>query len=219
MTDTQHFEDPDKNAPESIIGNDEKRAEKEAENGLAQFSFAKTIITKAVSDDRFFKLRPSLLLELNRLAIDGVMRSAGQYRHIPVFVGNHTPPEWHDVPRHVDDMLDYVNDNPDADPIHIGAYLLWRLNWIHPFVDGNGRTTRMISYISLCTRLGIELPGKNTIPDQIASTKHTHGGKAPYYEGLRAADAAWKNGILDVSDLEKMISSMLKVQIESHFKS
>lgn len=216
-TDTQHIEDPDEFAPESIIGNEEERAAKEAENGLAQFTFAKKIITDAISGDRVFKLRPSLLLELNRLAIDGVMRSAGRYRNKQVLVGNHVPPESKYVPGLVDDMVDYVNENIDADPIHIAAYLLWRLNWIHPFVDGNGRTTRMISYIFLCIRLGVDLPGENTIPEQIAATKHTHGGRAPYYEGLRAADAALKDSVIDVSGLELMIKEMLKVQLESHF--
>ena len=216
-TDTHQIENPDEHAPESIIGDDAKRAVKEAENGLDQFTFAREVISNAVSDDRVFKLRPSLLLELNRLAIDGVMRSAGRYRSIQVKVGNHMPPKWNDVPGHVDDMVDYVNENINADPIHIAAYLLWRLNWIHPFVDGNGRTTRMISYIVLCARLGVELPGINTIPEQIAATKSSHGGNAPYYKGLQAADAAWANGVIDVSGLEQMINDMLKVQLESHF--
>jgi hypothetical protein len=35
----------------------------------------------------------------------------------------------------------------DATAIHLAAYLMWRLNWIHPFADGNGRTARMTSYV------------------------------------------------------------------------
>ncbi|HET9282483.1 MAG TPA: Fic family protein [Candidatus Angelobacter sp.] len=50
--------------------------------------------------------------------------------------------------------------------IHLAAYVIWRLNWIHPFADGNGRTSRALSYLVLCTRLGERLPGTVTIPDQ-----------------------------------------------------
>jgi Fic family protein len=47
-------------------------------------------------------------------------------------------------------------------PIHLAAYLMWRLNWIHPFADGNGRTSRIISYVVLSIRAGAILPGTPT---------------------------------------------------------
>jgi Fic/DOC family len=62
-------------------------------------------------------------------------------------------------------MCDYVNENWEgSSPVHLSAYVLWKLNWIHPFTDGNGRTARAISYLLLCLRLGYRLPGTNTIP-------------------------------------------------------
>ena len=97
------------------------------------------------------------------------------------------PPAHEDVPREVDDMCDHVNASNES-PIHLCAYLMWKINWIHPFVDGNGRTTRAISYIILCQRLGFALPGANTIPDQISLDK------SEYYSCLDAADAAWRQG-------------------------
>jgi Fic family protein len=43
-------------------------------------------------------------------------------------------------------MCDYVNDRwAEASAVHLCAYVLWRLNWIHPFGDGNGRTARAIA--------------------------------------------------------------------------
>ena len=63
-------------------------------------------------------------------------------------------------------MCDYVNDNfASKTGIHLAAYVMWRLNWIHPFVDGNGRTSSAASYFVLCMRAGNVLPGKKTIPE------------------------------------------------------
>jgi Fic family protein len=101
-----------------------------------------------------------------------------------------------------------VNDKwSEATALHLSAYVMWRLNWIHPFDDGNGRTSRAVSYLVLCMKLGYPLPGTNTIPDQIA------GNKKPYYEALEAADAAWKANLLDVSQLERLLGDYLSAQL------
>jgi Fic family protein len=84
---------------------------------------------------------------------------------------------------------------------------MWRLNWIHPFTDGNGRTSRAASYIILCLKLGYRIPGKNTIPDQIAANK------TPYYKALEAADNAWEQGRIDLSEMKELLDAMLAKQL------
>ncbi len=93
--------------------------------------------------------------------------------------------------------------------MHLSAYALWRINWIHPFVDGNGRTARIISYVILCTKFGFRLPGIKTIPEQIAAYKE------PYYKALEFADKAFEAKKIDVSQVEKLIESSLTVQLET----
>jgi Fic family protein len=83
------------------------------------------------------------------------------------------------------------------------------MNWIHPFVDGNGRTSRAVSYLVLCVRLGYVLPGTTTIPEQISRNKN------PYYQALEAADKANASGKLDLAEMEKLLESLLAAQLVS----
>jgi Fic family protein len=104
-------------------------------------------------------------------------------------------------------MCDYVNDTQGKPPLHFAAYLMWRINWIHPFAGGNGRTSRAVSYLVLLAKLGQILPGTNSIPEQIVQNRD------PYYAALDAADLAWKNGQLDLSVMEKLLAQLLANQL------
>ena len=121
---------------------------------------------------------------------------------------SHVPPHHDDVPRYIDEMCDYVNDNWETESaLHLCSYVMWRVNWIHPFVDGNGRTTRAVSYYVLCARLGFQIPGVTTLPELIAKDKF------PYYDALDAADAAAKEGHIDVSKMEELIRELFAGQM------
>ena len=49
----------------------------------------------------------------------------------------------------------------------LAAYGLWRLNRIHPFVEGNGGTARAACYYLLSVHEGRLLPGKKILPERI----------------------------------------------------
>jgi Fic family protein len=116
----------------------------------------------------------------------------------------------HLVPGEIEEMCDYINEKwAGNSPLHLAAYALWKLNWIHPFTDGNGRTARALSYLLLCARLGYRLPGKSTIPEQIAADK------TPYYKALEAADKEWADKKVDLSFLEKLLADLLANQLVS----
>lgn len=92
-------------------------------------------------------------------------------------------------------------------PTTLAAYTLWRLNWIHPFVEGNGRTARAACYYVLCLKQGQLLPGKKIVPERIRENRK------PYYAALKSADVAWEDGHFDVSELSKYLSELLKQQL------
>ena len=189
----------------------EEIAAAEARNALRQFDRLREMVRQAVGSSRAFRLRPSALMELNRLAIDKLHPRAGAYRTVPIEIGGseHEPPPSEDVPGLVDDLCDYVNAQEGASAVHLAAYVMWRLNWIHPFYDGNGRTTRAASYLALCARLGHEIPGTRTIPEIIASHKQ------PYYDALGQADSHCAAGRLDVTAMEGIVEEALAVQLAS----
>lgn len=158
-----------------LISDLDERAKREARNGLRQFDAVIDLTEYFLQPDHPFKLRLSHILHLHRIALDGISSYAGNFRPAGIEIkgSKHQPVGAHLVPEKVEELCGYINDNrpPRKSPIHLAAYVLWRLNWIHPFTDGNGRTARALSYFILCLSLGYRLPGTNTIPDQISKQK------------------------------------------------
>jgi Fic family protein len=195
-----------------LVADPNEKAKVEARNGVRQFDAVTELIEYFSDPERKFRLRPSQLLHLHRIALDGLSSYAGNWRPAGIEIkgSKHQPVGAHLVPEEVEHMCDYVNDSWEkSTPLHLAAYALWKLNWIHPFTDGNGRTARAFSYLLLCLRLGYRLPGKRTIPEQIARDK------TPYYKALEAADKEWEAKNLDLSMLEKLLADLLAQQLGS----
>jgi Fic family protein len=194
----------------ALLTDPDEIARREAENGLRQFSLAIDIIRAHVKDvERPFKLRAGPILQLHQAALDGLHRLAGTFRNTPVKIHGslHQPPDPAFVADEVQAMCEYVNENWTKSAVHLAAYVLWKMNWIHPFADGNGRTARAISYVVLSVKLDSLLPGTPTIPEQIASNKE------PYYTALEDADKTWATNKMDVTALEDLLGEMLARQL------
>jgi Fic family protein len=194
----------------ALLSDPDEIARREAENGLRQFTLALDIIRTHVKDlDRPFKLRAGPIMQLHRAALDGLHRLAGTFRNTPVKIHGslHEPPEPAFVADEIQAMCEYVNENWSKSAVHLAAYVLWKMNWIHPFADGNGRTARAVSYVVMSIKLDSFLPGTPTIPEQISLNKD------PYYKALEQADKAWSDNKIDVSTLEEMLGDMLARQL------
>jgi len=190
------------------------KAKVEGENGVRQFRAVIDMVESYLDPERPFKLRPSHLLQLHRIGLLGLTGYAGNWRPSDIRIegSRHQPPPAFEVPMHVEELCDYVNEKWDKSPIHLAAYVMWRLNWIHPFTDGNGRTSRAVSYFVLCVRLGYVLPGRQSIPDQIAEDK------TPYYKALEAADDAWAAGKVDLTAMKQLLAAMLAKQLHAIYE-
>jgi len=150
---------------------------------------------------------------LHRKALEGISLFAGNARPGPVEIqkSKHTPPGAHLVHNLLEEMCDHINQYFETEtPLYLAAYAMWRLNWIHPFDDGNGRTSRAVSYLVLCARLGMgPLPGKRTIPDQIVENRD------PYFEAIEEADEAWKDGQIVLTKMQALLARLLVDQLNS----
>jgi Fic family protein len=159
-----------------------------------------------------FTIDRALLLELHAITMAGESY-AGELRTTDVQIGSavvlYEPPSWQHIDRHVDDMLARIDmlRTSGAPTLNVAAYALWRICWIHPFVDGNGRTARAIAYAVLCVGFGRVLPGTPTVPELIAMNRY------PYWDALKAADEAWSHGELDVSGMEQLLAELVERQM------
>lgn len=149
-----------------------------------------------------------LLWALNHVAVANLCQLGGRFRKEPVSIGNHQPPHFLEVDDLMDRFITTVQENWfDLTPTALAAYGLWRLNWIHPFVDGNGRTARAACYFLVCVRAKSFLPGTKILPDRIRESREN------YIAALRAADEAWERGVLDFSQMEEYIAQLLGEQL------
>jgi Fic family protein len=149
------------------------------------------------------------LWTLNYAAVANISQFGGRYREDPIYVGNHCPPHFREVPNLMDRLFSLVHENWDIidHPTWLAAYILWRLNWIHPFVEGNGRTARAACYYLLCLKHGQLLPGNKIVPERIREDRK------PYYAALGVADVAWEQGHFDLIPMAQYLSELLRRQL------
>lgn len=176
-------------------------------NGNRQYDFLRSVVGASLAVGRPF-LSSEVVKALNFHAITCLHTSAGEYRPCLVTVGPHTPPDHYRVPALMDDFINTVNRIWEAtDEVVLAAFVLWRLNWIHPFINGNGRTARAASYFVLCLKAGRWLPGTSILPELIVRER------VRYVEALRLVDQSVVAGALDLGPLHVLLSELVAEQL------
>ncbi len=153
-------------------------------NRKAQLNFLKSLVDAALGSHTPF-LSQTVIKALNFHAIGCLHAHAGQYRPCEVEVGHYIPPEHFRVATLMDDMVNRVNRSwTETDPIELAAFVLWRINHIHPFINGNGRTARASCYFVLCAHMGKWIPGDPILPELLREGLY----RSRYIEALKEAD-------------------------------
>lgn len=184
-------------------------SEMEVANGHRHYSFLRSMVQASLATQRPF-LSAQIIKALNYHAIVCLHTNAGEYRPCNVSVGSIRPPPPHSVDALMDDLINHVNrwwGDEKIDVVVIAAYVLWRLNYIHPFINGNGRTARAACYFVLCVSFGHWLPGKTILPELLREYRED------YVRALRVADEAFISGNLDLSALHALILRLLAEQM------
>ena len=106
--------------------------------------------------DRDTAFNERTLLNIHALILKGIReRDAGYYRKQPVFIlqsdgKRHEFPDAYLLPKLVEDYFIFYKENKDEmHPVETAAHLHQRLVNIHPFIDGNGRTSRLVMNLHL----------------------------------------------------------------------
>ncbi len=93
------------------------------------------------------------LLQLHTLILKGIdAENAGKYRTVQVMIkgSRHLPPQPFIIKKQMEDLFFWYEVNKNhLHPIVLAAELSERLVTIHPFIDGNGRTSRLIMNLIL----------------------------------------------------------------------
>ncbi len=116
--------------------------------------------------------------DIHAIVLHGIDReNAGKYRTVPVMISGsrHIPPAPYKLDRLMEDFITEYRRKEEAreHPVLIAAYLHDELVRIHPFIDGNGRTSRLLMNLFL-RRHGYTL----------VSLKSDNEAKVRYYESL-----------------------------------
>lgn len=107
-----------------------------------------------------------LIREIHRRLVEGVRGGEGGpgvYRAVQNVVANsatgeilYTPPPPLDVPPLMSELVEWLRSEATAHPVLVAGIAQFQLVHIHPFLDGNGRTSRLLSTL-LLYRAGYDL--------------------------------------------------------------
>ena len=130
-----------------------------------------------------------LIREIHRKLVQGVRGDSatpGDYRKVQNYVVNsatgetvYTPPPAHDVPHLMRELVDWLRGEHETHPVLVAGIAQFELVHIHPFLDGNGRTARLLSTLCLY-RSGYDFKRLFTI------SEYYDRDRPAYYEAIRS---------------------------------
>lgn len=177
-----------------------------------------------------FKFNQKTVLGIHALIMSGLLATArlNKWRREPVLVNNpktgkpaYLPPEHEDVDKLMKELFNFVAVNVnDIDPLIISGIFHKQFVIIHPFIDGNGRTTRLATKILLAS-MGFDtfnlFSFENYYNNNVSNYFREVGCQGNYYEIKNNIDfTSWleyfTDGIIDElmrvkKDLERMSQS------------
>ena len=129
------------------IGGKSMREHLEAVNHYEAIAFIKELVTAGSI------LNENIIKDIHSLVLRGIDReNAGKYRSVPVAISGsrHEPPQPWQVPKLMEDLNFWIQEEAkNLHPVIFAAEIHERIATIHPFIDGNGRTARLLMNLIL----------------------------------------------------------------------
>lgn len=164
----------------------------EAINHQEAIGFIKDLMQRNTS------LNERELLSIHNLILRGIIpEDAGRYRKVQVMIkgSSHMPPQPYMVAKEMEDYFIWYETNKNKlHPVVLAAEMHERLVTIHPFIDGNGRTSRLVMNLILLQKGYI-----------IANIKGDYDCRMQYYQTLETAQTknSKEDFLLFIAQIEK----------------
>lgn len=146
-----------KQAETLLAGKDVPDADPDDKRELLNYKRAFEFVAGYISDGG--PITEGLVREIHKKLVEGVRGGSaapGEYRKLQNYVVNsatgevvYTPPPAHDVPPMMADLVNWVNETTGIHPVLVSGIAQYQLVNIHPFLDGNGRASRLLSTLCL----------------------------------------------------------------------
>lgn len=131
---------------------------RESEREVLNYNQALQDLNKRLKESGV-KLSLNLILKIQKQVMEGLLPKfdLGRLRQKPVVVNDpitrkvvYLPPDTKDVKSLIEDLIIFVDANKDKiDPLILAGVFHKQMVVIHPFMDGNGRTTRLATKVLL----------------------------------------------------------------------
>jgi len=138
-------------------GEDVPDADPDDARELLNYRSAFEFVSKSL--DNGDPITEGLIREIHRRLVEGVRggkAAPGAYRRVQNYVVNsatgqviYTPPSAVEVPIMMADLMKWLNSELEIHPVLFSGIAQFQLVHIHPFLDGNGRTSRLLSTFCL----------------------------------------------------------------------
>jgi Fic family protein len=184
------------------------------------------------------KLSLNLILKIHKQVIESLLPKyeTGKLREKPVIVNDprtgqpvYLPPDVKEVKPLMEELVEFINVNKEKiDPLILAGIFHKQMVIIHPFMDGNGRTTRLTTKLLLAA-MGLNtfnlFSFENYYNQNVAKYFQTVGEFGNYYELVGKIDFSnwleyFSEGIIDeLLRVEKLLPKIAvnpKAQLEPH---
>lgn len=175
---------------DALQGVREGQSHDEGVQEILNLEKASAYIDEAVTEEFIFT--EMFIRELHALAVSGLDRESdttpGSYRSTEVRIAQtaHRPPGPESVPADMRELVEFMNESmsPQYHLLQV-AIVHHRFVWIHPFGNGNGRVSRLLTYAML-VKLGFtSASGYRALNPTVVFGSD----RQAYYEHLSIADS------------------------------
>jgi Fic family protein len=140
-----------------LEGKEVKGVNPDDKKELLNYKKAMNFVSKYLGKENH--ITEGLIREIHKILVSGVrggQADPGNYRKVQNYVINartkeiiYTPPPPPEVPHLMRNFVEWLNRVKDISPIIIAGIAQFQFVHVHPFLDGNGRTARLLSTLIL----------------------------------------------------------------------